>query len=210
MRLGLFAEALDCIGRSNALLETVQEQRIVACNHVNASFVYIQLGDALAAKNHAQRALALTREIQFPVFEAAALANLGNAERVLGNFDVAIEHMTAGIAIRRPIQDVREFVDDLADLTLAYAEAGRVAEAAASAEELDALSDSKFEGAFWSHYIWWAIGHGLRGNGEGVRASAAFRRAAAEVAQFAESIEDAAVRAAFYAIPVNARILNAT
>jgi tetratricopeptide (TPR) repeat protein len=210
MRLGLFAEALDCIGRSNALLETVQEQRIVACNHVNASFVCIQLGDALAAKNHAQRALALTREIQFPVFEAAALSNLGNAERVLGNFDVAIERMTAGIAIRRPIQDVREFVDDLADLTLAYAEAGRVAEAAASAEELDALSDSKFEGAFWSHYIWWAIGHGLRGNGEGVRASAAFRRAAAEVAQFAESIEDAAVRAAFYAIPVNARILNAT
>jgi tetratricopeptide (TPR) repeat protein len=210
MRLGLFAEALNSIERANALLETVQEQRMVACNHVNASFIYIQLGDARAAKKHAQRALELTREIQFPVFEAAALANLGNAERLLGNFDVAIAHMTAGLAIRRPIQDVREFVDDLADLTLTYAEAGRVVAAAASAEELGALSDSNFEGAFWSHYIWWTIGHGLRGTAEGDRAQAAFRRAAEEVAQFAESIDDAALRAAFLAIPVNARILSAT
>jgi predicted ATPase/DNA-binding SARP family transcriptional activator len=210
MRLGLFAEALDSIERSNALLETVQEQRMVACNHVNASFIHIQLGDARAAKTHAQLALELTRQIQFPVFEAAALANLGNAERVLGNFDAAIEHMTAGIDIRRPIQDVGEFVDDLADLTLAYAESGRAREAAASAEELDALSDSNFGGAFWSHYIWWAIGHGFRSTADGDRAQAAFRRAAEEVARFAESIEDAELRAAFLAIPVNARISSAS
>ncbi len=38
----------------------------------------------------------------------------------------------------------------------------------------------------------------------------AFRRAAEEVAQFAERIDDAAVRAAFRAIPVNARILSIT
>ena len=53
----------------------------------------------------------------------AALANLGNAERSLGELEAAIEHMGAGIALRRPIQDPRDFVDDLADLALTYAAA---------------------------------------------------------------------------------------
>jgi predicted ATPase/DNA-binding SARP family transcriptional activator len=210
MRLGLFDEALISIQRSNALLETVREQRMVACNHVNASFVKLQLGDPHAAKAAAELALPMTREIGFPVFEAAALANLGNAERALGNYAVAIEHMQAGIAIRRNVQEPRDFVDDLADLIFAYVQAGRCTEAAGTARELLALGEDVFAGAFWSHYIWWAIAHGLQSEGAEDEARDAKRRARAQLARFADRIDDPSTRAIFEAIPVNLSIARAS
>jgi DNA-binding SARP family transcriptional activator len=206
MRLGLFEEALVSIERSNVLFETVHEQRTIVANRVNASFVKLHLGDALAAKELAQSALTAAKEIAFPIFEAAALANVGNAERSLGEYDAAIEHMEAGIALRRPIQNPRDFVDDLADLTLAYVEAGRGRDGLATAEELGTIGATSFEGAFWPHYIWWAMAQGLAAGGAAARASVAAAQARAEVVRFAERIEDSRLREAFLSVPVNARI----
>jgi DNA-binding SARP family transcriptional activator len=206
MRLGLFDDALASIESSNALFDTAHEARTVACNLVNESFVRLQLGDALAAKDLAHRALAAAKEIAFPVFEAAALANLGNAELKLGRPADAIEHMEAGITIRRPLQEPRDFADDLADLTLSYASAGRKREALATAEELCAIGRSSFEGAFWPHYIWWAIAQGLSAGGEVERATQAALRAQDELKAFANAIEDEHARASFMSVAVNARI----
>jgi hypothetical protein len=64
MRLGLFEDALASIESSNALFETAHEARTVACNLVNESFVTLQLGDALAAKDLAHRTLAAAKEIR--------------------------------------------------------------------------------------------------------------------------------------------------
>jgi tetratricopeptide (TPR) repeat protein len=206
MRLGLFEEALVSIERSNALFEVVNEQRTVVANQVNASFVRLQLGDAPAAKDLALSALAAAREIAFPVFEAAALANLGNAERTLGELDAAIEHMETGIALRRPIQDPRDFVDDLADLTLTYAAAGRSAEALATAEELASIGQASFEGAFWPHYVRWAMAQGFAAGGASVLAGLAAAQARDELQRFAEQIEDGRTRSAFLSVPINRRI----
>jgi DNA-binding SARP family transcriptional activator len=208
MRLGLFSEALVSIEHSNALYDIAQEQRTIVANLVNASFVKLHLGDVQDAKDLAHRALAAAKEVAFPVFEAAALANLGNAERVLGDLEDAIEHMEAGIALRRPIQEPRDFVDDLADLTLSYASAGRNRDALSTAEELCAIGKISFEGAFWTHYIWWAIAQGLAAGGEHERASAAAERARDELETFARGIEDDRTRAALMALPVNARIAD--
>ena len=206
MRLGLFEDALLSVERSNALFETVHEQRTIVANGVNASFVRLQLGDAPAAKELARSALGAAREIGFPVFEAAALANLGNAERALGELEAALEHMEAGIALRRPIQDPRDFVDDLADLALTYAQARRTREAFATAEELAAIGRSSFEGAFWPHYVRWATAQGLDAGGAHERAREAAAQARAELQAFAGRIEDDRTRAAFLAVPINARI----
>jgi tetratricopeptide (TPR) repeat protein len=206
MRLGLFEDALEAIAHSNALHGVAQEDRTIACNLVNESFVTLHRGDASRAKELARRALTLARKIEFPVFEAAALSNIGNAERVLGQFDDAIEHIETGIAIRRPLQEARDFVDDLADLTLAYAGAGRNREALATAEELCAIGSVSFDGAFWPHYIWWAIAQGLEAGGAHERAREAADRARRELDAFAASIEDERARAALLAVEVNARI----
>ena len=209
MRLGLFHDALASIERSNELFAVVHEQRTVVANQVNASFVMLQLGDPRAAKKLAKSALAAAKEIAFPVFEAAALANLGNAERALGNFSTAIKHMEAGIAVRRPLQEARDFVDDLADLTLAYVSAGRNADALATAEELSAIGRVSFDGGFWPHYIRWAIAQGLAAGGAHERAREAAAQARAEFDQFAGRIEDERARAAFLAVPINAIIAKA-
>jgi tetratricopeptide (TPR) repeat protein len=206
MRLGLFEDALLSVERSNAYFETVHEQRTIVANACNASFANLQLGNARAAKSLAETALVGAREIGMPVFEAGVLANLGNAERALGELDAAIEHLTAGIAVRRPIQDPRDFADDLADLTLAYAAAGRGGDALATARELQAIGAASFEGAFWPHYAWWAAAQGLTAGGDTAAAGVAAARARSELARFADRIDDARARAAFSRIPVNVRI----
>jgi predicted ATPase len=209
MRLGLFEDALLSIRSSNELFAVAHEQRTVVANQVNASFVRLQLGDAQAAKTLAASALELAREIAFPIFEAAALANLGNAERALGNYMAAIEHMEAGIALRRPLQEPRDFVDDLADLTLAYVGAGRCEDALARSEELCLLAGDSFAGALWPHYVRWALAQGFAAGGAHQRAADAASQARAELHAFAERIDDPRARDAFLAVPINALIFNA-
>jgi predicted ATPase/DNA-binding SARP family transcriptional activator len=210
MRLGLLREALRSIERSNAYFETVQEKRTIVANQVNESFVNLQLGDARAAKALASSALVAAREIAFPVFEAAALANLGNAERALGELEAAMEHMREGIGIRRPIQDVRDFADDLADLTLAYVSAGRRDDALATARELHAIGRFRFEGSLWPHYVWWAIAQGFEAGGVAEEARSAVERARAELHEFAAGIADKETRRVFLSLPINQRIAAAT
>ncbi len=209
MRMGLFVEALRSIDRSNELLEKVRERRTLVANRVNASFVSLQLGDGAAAREFAASALGIAREMAYPVFEAAALANLGNAERALGDLQTAIGHMEAGMAIRRPLQESRDFVDDLADLTLAYVEAGRTADALAGAREIDAIGAAPLDGAFWPHYAWWAAAQGFAAGGASAQARDAAARARGELERFANRIADEQVRNNFLALPINQTISGA-
>lgn len=206
LRLGLFDDALDSIERSKEYFESARERRTIVANLVNASFVKLQLGDALAAKDLAQAALTLAKEIGFPVFEAGALANLGNAERALGEFEEAIAHMEAGVALRRPIQEPRDFADDLSDLTLAYVDAGRTSAALTIAEELERIGQAAFDGSFWPHYPRWAISRAYAAAGKHAEAREAAARARAELERFARSIDDDRARDAFLTVTVNQTI----
>jgi DNA-binding SARP family transcriptional activator/predicted ATPase len=208
MRIGRFAEALVSIERSNEFFEKVQERRTLAVNQVNASFVNLHLGNAAQAKSLAASALQITRDMAYPVFEAAALANLGNAELALSETDAAIEHMEAGLAIRRSIQEPRDFVDDLADLTRAYAATGREDDALATAGELLSIARSSLDGAFWPHYAWWAVSQGLAAAGKADEAREAAARARRELHAFAERFGDERMRSAFLRVPINAMIAD--
>jgi DNA-binding SARP family transcriptional activator len=207
MRLGLFDDAKDLIARSEELLAVVREGRISVANAVNLSFIHLHLDDARAAREFAARALDEAREIDFPVFEAAALANLGNAERVLGECDEAIAHMEAGITIRRQVQEPGDFADDLSDLALAYVQAGRLDEARRTADELSAIAEKPLDGAFWPQYIWWAMSQVYRAGGDHRLAQDAAGRAGAALDGFAANIGHPATRGAFLAIDVNREIL---
>jgi tetratricopeptide (TPR) repeat protein len=206
MRLGLLDEALESIERSNELFDVVHERRTVVANQVNASFVKLQQGDARAAKALASSALTGAKEIGFPVFESGALSNLACAERALGETAASVEHMEAAIALRRPLQEPADMVDDLADLTLTYVAAGKTAQALETARELEALGSGPFEQAFWPHYVWWAVASGLAAGGETQRSQRAFARAREELERFGERIDDRRVREAFRDLPINRRI----
>ena len=206
MRVGLFTEALRSIERSNELLESVREKRTVVANHVNASFIKLQLGDARAAKELALSALSLAREIGYPVFEAGALSSLGNAERRLGEFDAAIEHLETSIAMRRPVQELRDYVEDVSDLVVTYIDAQRPQRASEVARELDALAGTSFGAAFWPHYVWWAMACGLRAGGADLEADHAAAEAKSSLTDFASRIADESTREAFLALPVNLTI----
>jgi tetratricopeptide (TPR) repeat protein len=206
MRLGQLTEALRSIERSNAMSDVVHEKRTLVANQVNESFINLHLGNAKAAKSLAAIALKNARELGYPVFEAAALANLGNAERVLGDMAAAIGHMEGGLALRRPLQDARDYVDDLADLALAYVAAGRTDSALGTARVLQALGGDGFSGSTWPHYVWWAAAAAFDAAGVRDEAEAAGARARSELERIAGSIEDADARAAMLSVAINRRI----
>ncbi len=208
IRLGLFQEALAMIEQANSLLDVVKERRIVVANSVNRSFILLRLGDAEEALRQAEKAFEDARAIGFPVFEAAALANIGNAERALGRLDDAIAHMRAGIEIRRAVQAAPDFADDLSDLAIALADAGRGDEARAISEELASVLEQTTTGPLWAHYAHWAASRGFAASGESRRA-AHFQQLALEgVRRFADSIKDEEARKAFLSIDISRAILS--
>jgi DNA-binding SARP family transcriptional activator len=198
IRLGMFEEALVLIERSDSLLDVVQERRMVVANAVNASFAKLRLGDAAAAEERALFALEQARGLAFPVFEAAALSNLGNAERALGRSLEGIAHIRSGIAIRRPLQEPVDYADDLADLTLALIDAGQPSEARAVAAELSAL-DLSGPGPLWPHYAAWAASRGFAAAGETERAERYAALAREELGRLTTSILDETIRDNFLA-----------
>ncbi|HEV3155566.1 MAG TPA: AAA family ATPase [Candidatus Baltobacteraceae bacterium] len=209
IRLGLFEEALAMIEQANSLLDVVKERRIVVANSVNRSFILLRVGDAEEALRQAEKALVDAREIGFPVFEAAALANIGNAERALGRLDDAIAHMRAGIDIRRAVQATPDFADDLSDLAIALADAGRGDEACCVSEELAATLEQTTTGPLWAHYAYWAASRGFAAAGESRRAADFQQLAQDRLRHFADSIKDEEIRKAFLAIDISREILRA-
>ncbi|MBC5799576.1 MAG: AAA family ATPase [Candidatus Eremiobacteraeota bacterium] len=208
MRLGRFGEAQTLIERSSSLLDVVQERRMAVANATNMSFVRLQLGDVDGALQFAREAHHGARALGFPVFEAAALANLGNAERADGQLAEAIHHMESGLALRREHQAPEDFTDDLADLTLAYAEAGRSGDALRCAEEVAALAQESLAGAFWPHYVLYAAARGFAAGGDEPRARVFGQRARTELNRFANLIHDVSTRSGFLALRMSVTIAS--
>jgi hypothetical protein len=74
---------------------------------------------------------------------------------------------------------------------------------------LAAIGRTSFEGAFWPHYMRWAMAQGLQAGGESGRAETAAALAREELAKFAAEIEDDRTRAVFLSVPTNLRIAGA-
>ena len=206
IRLGMFDEAAALIERSNALLDVVQEARMGVANDCNLSLVKLHMGDPQSAKALAASALDRARKIEFPIFEAGSLANLGNAKAALGELADGIADMEMGIAIRRAHQNRQDFVDDLSDLALAYLAAGRIDEARGVADELCEIAGKSLEGALWPQYIWRAVARVNEAAGDVERAGTARQEALIALNRFVASIGNEEWRKAFLTIDVNREI----
>ena len=209
MRLGLLADAARLGERVLGLVERTNEPRPLAVTKVNMSLLGLLMGDPARAKSLALEALAIAREIKFPLFEGAALSNLGNAERAGGDIKEGLRHLLEGLALRERLLDPTDVLDDRCDLAMTYLQAGDIPKAAAAADELIQTAETSTAGAFWPHYCWWTAAVVRRAAGDEAGAQAMLERAVSTMDEFADRIADPVTRASFLALPLCVEVAGA-
>ena len=209
MRLGLLDEAQSLGDRALIVAERTGDRRPLVVTLVNLSLVHILRGDPAGARRLAVQALEIARAIGFPSFEGGALANLGNAERALGNFDAGLAHIREGLRIREGLLPPTDVLDDYCDLALGYLQARQLPRALSTTAKLLKVAEESTEGAFWPHVCFWTAALVHRAAGKTASSSALLQRAAAEMQAFAAGIADPHTRSAFLALPACREVTGA-
>ncbi len=204
--LGRYAEGLEAFRKAQTLFESLNDLRGQAVSTLNLGMTAFYQCSFATAKSAAQRALELARSMTSPTLEASALANLGAAERELGELQVAIQHMQAGLAIRRALGQPAELGTDLCDLTLAYLRAGKLDAARQSADEMLSLHAKASESMVRPEYILWVAAQTRYALGDTERARDLLAQAYAQLKRKADAIPDAESRASFLEFRFNREI----
>jgi hypothetical protein len=108
------------------------------------------------------------RSIENPLIEAAALANLGNAERELGAYGAALAHMSAAIAIRESL-GLRATFEELGDFALAQSASGGASAARNTADDIMRRAPGSADNTVWPHCCFWSAAYVYRACGDATR-----------------------------------------
>jgi DNA-binding SARP family transcriptional activator/tetratricopeptide (TPR) repeat protein len=200
IQVGLLDLADANLERALAIFTEVDHRFGFAMCRTNQSVIALVRGNAGAAKRFAEMALAGADEIGNHLIRAAALANLGNAERELGESDEALAHMREAIAIRERIGRPATF-EELGDLALAQLAAADLAGARATAGDIVRRLPDSDENTVWPHACVWAAAQVFRACGEALAAADALARARSLVDEQFSAMTDPVSRAAFAALP---------
>ena len=195
MLLGLLDDARSSLTAALEIFETFDDTRGRAASLTNLSMVRLLQRAPDEAKEIGLRALHAAREIANSVIEAGALANLGNAERELGELDAALTHMKEAIAIRERLNRSATF-EELGDFALAQMKAGD-ADAVRTADDIVQRADASGENTVWPHYCFWAAARVYHDQGDTNRATAALQRAEELVRVQLDAMADQRSREAF-------------
>jgi len=193
---GLLPEAEKSIASALTLFEEAGDERGIAVCRTNSCMIRLLLGDPADARTVGRRALADARAIENPLIEAAALANLGNAERELGEIDAALEHMHAAIAIRNRL-GLQATFEELGDLALTQLASGDLAASRATADDIVARASTSDENTVWPHYCYWAAARIYHAIGENARAQGTLELAVRHVRDQREALGHATARRGF-------------
>ena len=123
-------------------------------------------GDPGEAKVYAAEGLESARAAGHALYEAAALGNLGAAERDLGEFDAAIAHMKEGLATRRRLNRPGDYADDIAHLLAAYLAAGDIDAVRATNDELAESLATSAPAIFLPQFAYWIAARAFRELGD--------------------------------------------
>lgn len=209
MRLGLLHEADQLGARVLEITERTGDRRPLAVTKVNMSLNRLLQGDTAGAVRLATEALQIAREVKFPLFEGAALANLGNAERMSGEVNAGVRHLEQGLALRQALLEPTDLLDDYCDLAVCYVQAGELDKARATADTLLKIAGKSTDGAFWPHYCYWAAAIVAHTTGDQAQANLHLQNALTTMRNFANRVADGQTRAAFFALPLNREIVAA-
>jgi DNA-binding SARP family transcriptional activator len=209
VNLGRYDQGIESFRQAARLFEVLSDVRGQAIGTLNLSYTALAQGNYALAHATALRSLELTRQMNSSLLEASALANLGAAERELGQLDQAIVHMEAGLALRRTFNQPAELGTDLCDLTIAYLRANRFAAAQQSVTELLELNQQAASQMLHPQYILWVAAQTDRAGGDTVRAVQRLHEAHAVLQQRAAAIPDLESRTTFLNLSFNREIQHA-
>ena len=199
-RNGDFAVARDHLKSARAHHVVLGDRRAHTAAVLNESFIALWQGRPGEAKALALDAVAAAKEMDHAAYLATALANLGAAERDLGELDEAIDHMNEGLAMQLALNRMADGVSDLADIALAYAQRGDFATAQSFAERIMLIDTSWMDTAVFPPYPLWIVACIFHWNDD-ERASATHAWASRLAQTLADSIGEIALRERFKALP---------
>ncbi len=195
MLRGLLEDAQSSLTAALEIFEAFDDPRGRAAALTNLSMVRLLQQAPDEAKQIGMDALQAAREISNSVIEAGALANLGNAERELGELDAALAHMNDALAIRERLGRPATF-EELGDLALAQLKAGNAA-AEQTADDIMRSADASGENTVWPHYCFWAAARVYHAYGDDAKAAEALAKAEGHVQAQVDAVADERAREAF-------------
>jgi tetratricopeptide (TPR) repeat protein len=190
-------EAEASMRKAHALFTSLGNVRGQAACAINLGFVQLMRKNPAAAKETSLAALDIARSMQHAHYEASALANLGQAERDLGDLLGAIEHMSACVAIRRARGTPADNIDDIVNLAYVYVLAGDLEAARPLADEMWPALDSTSTVVFMPQLALWMAAQVFRGLGDRERAKAMLAKAHEAVEKQASLIVSVTERSCF-------------
>jgi len=193
---GLIDAAEKSIITALGIFEEAADMRGIAVCRANLCMIQTLAGSPALAQKTGLAAVIDARAIENPLIEAAALANLGNAERELGNVTIALEHMRAAIAIRRRL-GLNATFEELGDLALAELASGDLAASCATADDIMQRAPATDENTVWPHHCFWAAACVYNACGDERRAQDALSDAERHVRQQLEALGDSTSRLSF-------------
>jgi DNA-binding SARP family transcriptional activator len=207
--LGLLDRALELYARARELADEISFPFVVCVERIDSSYCYRLRGEAGAAKESAESALAIAREIKSQHLESAALGTLGAAECALGEHAAAIAHLTRAVELRRPTGATPRLGDNLCALALACMQADDLDAARRAADELLALYDANPKLAPQPTEWLWTAAQVALGDDRTDAARKLLRQAHSVMQARAAVIDDAATRSAYLALPFNRAVVEA-
>jgi DNA-binding SARP family transcriptional activator/energy-coupling factor transporter ATP-binding protein EcfA2 len=208
IQAGLLDSSTALLAEAFALFVKQDDRRGQAACRTNQSVVALLNGEAVEAKRLAALALDIARDLGLHLIEAAALSNLGNAERELGETSSALAHMREAIAIRNRLGRPATF-EELGDFALALLASGDLDAARAAADDIIARLPVSSENTVWPHLCMWAAARIYRACEDEVAARAALDAAVVHVGRQIDSMTDPASRAAFSRLAAVREIVRA-
>jgi DNA-binding SARP family transcriptional activator len=209
-RMGVLGRAIAEFERAAELFRSIHDTRGQTVCAINLACLRLRRGETDQAKTDAQLALDLSRRMKHTVYEAEALANLGAAERDLGELDLAIEHMQLGLTRQLETGRVSDRANDLADLALAYHLKGDSTAACEAIGEMLTSVDGASDLSLWPQNLYWIAARVYRGAGRDDEWPRLLETAHRIMNERASVLSDPAERTAFFALPLNREIDDAS
>ena len=175
---------------------------------LNEGLLAVWQGRARDAKSLAQAALDGALEIDRAQLRALALANLGHAERELGELDAALSHMHEGLALERELGRP-PLLGNVADAALAYVMHGELGVAVPLAEHILNSDRALSSRSMFPPYPPWIAACVFHWDGNEERAQQSLESASELARSIATSIDVPELREHFEALPFFAEIAEA-
>jgi DNA-binding SARP family transcriptional activator/tetratricopeptide (TPR) repeat protein len=209
VKVGLFDDADRSLRAALRHFHELKDLRGQAACAINLSYLALLRSDPAEARTQALAGIEHARSSGHAVYEAAALGNLGAAERDLGDLQRAITHMNEGLAIRRRLTRPADYADDIAHLVCAQLSAGDLNAVRELNAELAGSLTGESTAMFMPQFAHWTAARAYRALGDEKSMKTALERADSILAEQTALIDGAAERATYLALPVNSEIQSA-